>query len=212
MLRGCLLRTTVGLLAIVWGAGVGCDYSKYERGLPIPDRALRHAQSFDPADASIAPPTTKPAVTPLPTTRSAEDLIPPPLAEVRLTLEECRQLALANNLDLKVELFNPSIAREAINQERARFEAVFTATTNYTVTDQAVATQLTGSQAKDWSSQVGVRVPFRTGGAVQLALPIDRFETNNQFSTLNPAYVSDFQASLSLPLLRGFGPQVQSQG
>jgi outer membrane protein TolC len=211
MLRGCLLWTTIGI-AVVWGACVGCDYSKYERGLPISDRALRQTQTFDLADASIAPPTTKPAVTTLPTTRSAEELIPPPLAEVRLTIEECRQLALANNLDLRVELFNPSIAREAINQERARFESVFTASSNYTVTDQAVATQLTGSQAKDWSSQVGVRVPLRTGGTVQLALPIDRFETNNQFSTLNPAYASDFQASLSLPLLRGFGPQVQSQG
>src|SRR3954451_4563662 len=105
MLRGCLLWTTICVVAVVWGAGVGCDYSKYERGFPIADRAVREAQTFDLADASIAPPTTKPAITTRPTTRSAEELIPPPLAEVRLTLEECRRLALANNLDLKVELF-----------------------------------------------------------------------------------------------------------
>ena len=123
MLRGCLLWTTICCIAVLWSAGVGCDYSKYERGFPLPDRAFRQADRFDLADASIAPPTTKPAVTTLPTTRSAEELVPPPLAEVRLTLEECRQLALANNLDLKVELFNPSIAREAINQERARIRS-----------------------------------------------------------------------------------------
>lgn len=36
-------------------------------------------------------------------------------------------------------------------------------------------------------------------------LPLDRFETNNQFSTLNPAYTSDAVAILTQPLLRGFG-------
>jgi outer membrane protein TolC len=210
MLRWCLLwslsLTTLAALSL------GCDYSRYERGLPIPDRALREAATFDPADASRTPPTTRPGVTPLPTTRTADELLPKPPAEVRLTLEECRQLALANNLDLRVELFNPSIARESINQERARFESVFTASSVYSLTDQATASELEGSQSKSWSSQVGVRVPLRTGGNVQLALPVNRFETNNQFSTLNPAYTSDFAASLSLPLLRGFGPAVQSQG
>lgn len=210
MLRWCLLWSLC--LAAVFAASLGCDYSKYERGLPLSDRALREAAPFEPADASRTPPTTRPAITTIPTTRRADEILPPPPAEVRLTIEECRRLALANNLDLRVELYNPSIARETINQERARFESVFTASSTYATTDQATASQLNSSQSKDWSSQIGVRVPLRTGGQVQLGLPIDRFETNNQFSTLNPAYVSDFAASLSIPLLRGFGPQVQSQG
>jgi outer membrane protein len=191
---------------------LGCDYSRYERGLPLPDRALREASTFDPAHASRTPPTTRPGVTALPTTRRADELLPPPPAEVRLTLEECRHLALANNLDLRVELFNPSIARESISRERAQFESVFTASSAYSVTAQATASQLNSSQSKDWSTRIGAIIPIRTGGRVQFELPIDRFETNNQFSTLNPAYSSDFAASLSLPLLRGFGPQVQSQG
>jgi outer membrane protein len=212
MLRWCLLRTTLPLAA-AWAACVGCDYSKYERGYPVSDRALRETQPLDLAAASTAPPATKPAAAAtLPTSRRAEELIPPPPAEVRLTIEECRCLALANNLDLKVELFNPTIARESISQERARFESVFTATSIYSVTDQATASELEGSQSKTWASQVGVNIPLRTGGRLQFALPVNRFETNNQFSTLNPAYTSDFAASITHPLLRGFGPEVQSQG
>ena len=38
-----------------------------------------------------------------------------------------------------------------------------------------------------------------------MTLPVDRFETNNSFSTLNPAYTSNLQASLSIPLLRTAG-------
>src|SRR5206468_1409281 len=103
-------------------------------------------------------------------------------------------------------------AREAINAERALFESVFTASTTFGTTDQATASELTSSQSKDWSSRIGVNVPLRTGGNVRVELPIDRFETNNQFSTLNPAYASDLAASISTPLLRGFGPYVNSHG
>lgn len=190
----------------------GCDYSKYERGLPISDRALRDVGSFDLAAASTTRPTTQPSASTLPSTRPAVELAPPPLAEIRLTIQECRQLALANNLDLKVELFNPTLAKEAINQERARFESLFTASTHYTTTDQATATRLENAQAKALTTDLGLTVPLRSGGAIQLDLPVNRFETNNAFSTLNPAYSSDLAASISLPLLRGAGVAVNSHG
>src|SRR6185503_9309640 len=103
----------------------------YERGFPISDRALREAETLNLADASTTRPTTKPVITTVPSTRRAEELLPPPPADVKLTIEECRQLALANNLDLKVELFNPTIAKEAISEERARFEAVFDVSTRF---------------------------------------------------------------------------------
>jgi outer membrane protein len=199
------------LLAVIMGA-LSCDYSRYERGFPISDRALREAQPLDLAAVSTSQPTTKPVVTTTPSTKPAEELLPPPPADVKLSIEECRRLALANNLDLKVELFNPTIAKEAISEERARFESVFNASANYAITDQATATRLENAQAKSLNTSVGVAVPLRTGGTVQLTLPVNRSETNNQFSTLNPAYGSDFVASLSQPLLRNAGIDVNSHG
>jgi outer membrane protein TolC len=200
------------ILALVVLAIGACDYSRWEKAYPVPDQALRDVAPLDLADASTTAPTTKPVIATVPSTRRADELLRPPPEEVKLSIEECRQLALANNLDLKVELFNPTIARESINAERAVFESVFTASTNFSTSDQATASQLTSSQAKDWSTRVGVRVPLRSGGNVTVELPIDRFETNNQFSTLNPAYSSDLAASISTPLLRGFGPYVNSHG
>jgi outer membrane protein len=190
----------------------GCDYSRWERGYPVSESVLRDVGTLDLAQVSKTPPTSQPSTQPLPTTRPVETLLPPPPVEVKLSIEECRQLALANNLDLKVELFNPTIAREAISQERARFESLFTASARYNITDQATASSLDSAQSKGLSTNVGVTVPLRTGGTVQVGLPINRFETNNSFSTLNPAYSSDLDASISQPLLRGAGLAVNSHG
>src|SRR5687767_8576859 len=106
------LTLTFALLAFS-----ACDYSRYERGYPIDDAALRQVAPLDLADASTTAPSTKPVVTTTPSPRRSDEILPAPPSEVKLTIEECRRLALSNNLDLKVELFNPTIARESINEE-----------------------------------------------------------------------------------------------
>jgi outer membrane protein TolC len=44
-----------------------------------------------------------------------------------------------------------------------------------------------------------------TGGNITVSAPINRFATNNTFSTLNPAWTSDLEISFSHNLLRGAG-------
>lgn len=186
-----------------------CDYSEYERGLPISESALRDVAPMDLSRYSTTAPTTRPGPSPVPT-QPADQLLPKAPSEVKLTIGECRQLALANNLDLRVEMFNPAIAQLTITQERARFESLFTASLNYGVNDTPTSTALTGSSTEGLNTEVGVVVPLRTGGQIKFGLPVSRFETDNQFSTLNPAYTSDFAASISHPLLRGAGLAVNS--
>jgi outer membrane protein TolC len=146
--------------------------------------------------------TTRPAT--LPTSLPVRE-------SVDLTIEQVRRDALENNLDLKVQLFDPTLAREALNAERAKFEAVFTTDLNYARTDSATASQLNNSQSEFWSLNPAVEIPLRTGGTIRLDAPQRRSEVENQFSTLNPAYTSDVDASISIPLLRGFGPDANAQ-
>jgi outer membrane protein TolC len=128
-----------------------------------------------------------------------------------MSIERARELAMENNLDLKVELLNPTIAKESVNEEEARFEALFTTDSRFSVTDTPTATELEGSQVKDFSISPGLTIPLRTGGSIQLQVPMDRFETNNQFATLNPSYTSDVQATFTQPLLRGAGAYYNEQ-
>ena len=128
-----------------------------------------------------------------------------PPEEIALTLEQCRALTLGNNLDLKVQLINPSVAAERVNQERAKFEAAFFSNASYGRTDTPTSTTLTGSKVDVSSMDLGVRMPLRTGGTLTFDMFDNRVKTNNIFSTLNPAYDSDLSISLSQPLLRNAG-------
>ncbi len=128
-----------------------------------------------------------------------------PAEEVTLTLEQCRALTLGNNLELKVQLINPAIAAERVSQERAKFESAFFSNASYSRTDTPTSTTLAGSRVDASNVDLGVRMPLRTGGTLTFDMFDNRVKTNNIFSTLNPAYESDFSLSLSQPLLRNAG-------
>jgi len=127
------------------------------------------------------------------------------LERVDLDLERCRASALQNNLDIKVALIDPTIAAERVNQEEARFESAFTLRGDWVNIDAPTATSLVGSQSENRRIVPGLTIPMRTGGTVTVDLPISKSEDNNSFSTLNPAYTSDLQFSISHPLLRNAG-------
>lgn len=127
------------------------------------------------------------------------------LEKVELELETCRASALTNNLELKVALIDPTIAAERVGEEEARFESVFTLRAGWSKTDSPTASTLASAQANQQFVTPGVRIPMRTGGTVTVDLPVSRSANNNAFSTLNPAYTSDLQFSISHPLLRGAG-------
>src|SRR5947208_12594355 len=65
--------------------------------LVIPRSQLREIKTTDLQAVTIAPPTTQEAAA-LPTTRPATR----PVAQIEVTIEQVRRLALQNNLDLRV--------------------------------------------------------------------------------------------------------------
>jgi outer membrane protein len=136
-----------------------------------------------------------------------------PPKEVELTLEECRALTLENNLDLKVQLINPSIAAEKVSQQEAQFEAAFYSNITYSKTDTPVASfldEISGSQVDYTNTNLGVQVPLRTGGTVNFDLVDSRAKTGSIYSIFDPYYSSDMSVSISQPLLRGAGKRANT--
>jgi len=127
------------------------------------------------------------------------------LAELELTIEEARAATLANNLDLKVALVDPAIESQSVSEAEAAFNSAFTLRGLWVQTDSPTSSSLNDARAEQQSLTPGVRIPLLSGGTASVTLPMRRSETNNSFSTLNPAYTSDLQFSLSQPLLRGAG-------
>jgi len=145
-----------------------------------------------------------------------ETIIPeanmPPPEKLELTLEQCRAMALENNLDLKIQLINPAIAAERVSLEEARFEAAFNARVSHTKTDNPDSStiDLSGFQGESTNTDLGVSVPLRTGGTVSFDVVDYRSKTNSPYSIFNPSYSSDFSASISQPLLRNAGNKVNT--
>ncbi len=202
-------RTALWIALGLACAFIGCSaLDDARRGYPIASGPLGEVGVVDLRDLSTTLPST------LPSTRAATVPttlpIPAPPAEITLTIEQCRQWALANNLELRVELFNPTLSKQAISEEEARYEAVFTGRAGYSIIDSPVFSRINSAQSKGLTTDAGIKIPLRTGGSIGVDLGLSKFESDNEFTTLNPAYSSTANASLSLPLLRGAGIAVNA--
>lgn len=179
---------------------VGCDESisdsKYYE-MKVPREKLARIEKLD-----------------LPESKSEPNLVPDvnqvELEEIELTLEDCRASAMKNNLGLKVQLINPAIAAERVNEQEAKFEAVFYSRLSHAKYDSPVSSTLSGSSVDSSSMNFGIQMPLRTGGSVTFDLAENRLKTDNVFSTLNPAYTTNFSISISQPLLQGAGKRANT--
>jgi len=145
-----------------------------------------------------------------------------PPATMELSLEQCRALALENNLQLKASLISPTIAAAQLSQEEAKFESAFFANANLSKTDlpfggsaevgdtgvrvPIVAT----SQTENVRLDTGVQVPLRTGGTVTFDLGDSRTNDLNVDGPFDPSYENSLSMSVSHPLLRNAGQWVNT--
>lgn len=148
------------------------------------------------------------------------------LSERPVTLAEVRRWAIENNLQLKVDLLDPTVARQAVSEEQARFEATFTTDVRFGTTDTPFfATNPDGDRfirasGTDFVTVIpGFQIPLVTGGTIGLSLPVNRLE--NSIGRIDPAtglpqssleWSSDFTLTFSQPLLRRAGTEATLAG
>lgn len=124
---------------------------------------------------------------------------------IEISLDDARASALEHNLDVRTARYDPAIDAETLRAERAKFESTFTTRALWSESDSPTASELASAQAQNIQLEPGVRIPLRTGGTASVSLPMSRSRNNNAFSTLNPAYATDVELSISHNLLRDAG-------
>lgn len=195
---GLAATLAVGLLMLICP---GCQDELGTGGtgeLVTPRRELQQIQSLD-LNRSIA--ATQPAT--LPTTM-------PVGPEVTLSIEECRRLALQNNLDLRVTLFTPTIARQSLTEAEAQFEAVFFTNLTASSARGLAAPGVEGPRIDQVLPDVGLQIPLRTGGSIRLDLPSQ--VVHEQSPGIRNVWSPDPSFSITQPLLQGAGLYVNTQG
>jgi len=144
----------------------------------------------------------------MPPEEDAQKETPPetePPAQRELTLDECRAMALQNNLDMKVQRYVTPQAEETLKQAEAVFEPLAFSQMSFVKTDTPTSLTLDSSNQQYFYNNAGVNIPLRTGGELSVSHPFSWTETDNIFSTLPESYTTDLAFSASQPLLRGAG-------
>ncbi len=162
-----------------------------------PTTSTRDVDGFDPTKRSDVPPQSlEDAVQ----EAKAKGFAPPTYPErTKVSVEQVRTNALANNLDLQVAKFDPSIGVTAIDKELAKFEAVLNA--QYVKNTTGFLTQLEEGIATDSSNaSLGVSVPLATGGSISAGTLFNQTDIPGA-----DPYEAGMQVSISQPLLRGGG-------
>ncbi len=128
---------------------------------------------------------------------------------IRLSLQECIQKTLKNNLGLAAEILSPRIAEADLAQANEKFIPTLNfsysrqdnMTASYSFLDAAGAAVST--LQNDYTSQLTETLP--TGGSLSMSLNGGKSDTTRQFQTINPRFSSTLRFNFSQPLLKDFG-------
>ena len=131
-----------------------------------------------------------------------------------LSLEEAVTRALEQNFSLQIQRYAADNAAAAVELADADFDPSFTLSATSSTTQQGQPSSTldgvsaTGPRSETTVVRAGARQDIVTGATVQVGANLNRRKTNSNFSLLNPAYNSDMSLSVSQPLLRGFGSEI----
>jgi outer membrane protein TolC len=128
--------------------------------------------------------------------------------EIPLSLPECLEIAMRNNLNVAVEVLNPELSNLSVSQAQEKFMPQFSFGfgNQHTDTPSYSWLEATGSVTSsylDYQAQILQEIP--TGGRFDISLYSYKSDTTAKFQTINPRYGSRLAFNFTQPLLKNFG-------
>jgi outer membrane protein len=118
---------------------------------------------------------------------------------IYLKLNEAIGLALARNLDLKVELYNPAMAESDIQRALGIYDPLLNAALNYNRTVSPNTFTFVPFKIDQFTATAGVSQLLPTGGTVGLTADTGWVSNSSSY------WSNDYNLTVSQPLLRNFG-------
>ncbi len=127
---------------------------------------------------------------------------------LKLDLAGAHQLALARNLSLHVGRYDLAIADANVRGSGGIFDPMLQAYLNLDSTKSPTSTILDGAnvaESENGRFGIGINQLLPSGAEVGLEWSSRRGKTNSTFFFLNPQWNANLRATLTQPLLNGFG-------
>jgi outer membrane protein TolC len=143
-----------------------------------------------------------------------EQMPSPPKARdgaLSLDLQEAYRLALTRNLNLQVRRFDVASSQASILESVGIFDPSFQLSVSGDDSETPTATTLEGAEVqtqRNTSFNLSLGQTLPTGTTWSTSGTMSRRETNSEFFFLNPSWNGTLRASITQPLLRGFGTVV----
>lgn len=221
-----------GMIALV--AFAGCRTAADREADKTSDAVLQRMEAgLDPATAAepaaetpkaADPPAEAPKAVPAaPAVKPSADPLPPPApapkpapkGDVRLTLLDAIRYALANNHDIQIAGYEPSLLRADVTKAWGVFDPTVFMTNQNSRVDRPTQTTIDTGSSKitdlvehHWQNQYGIREKMLSGGTVSLYQEQDYLKSNSLLVLPDPQYTTNFNAELKQPLLKGAGDLV----
>jgi len=128
--------------------------------------------------------------------------------ELHLTIDECVDLALANNLELAIQRLYPFISDTGIALELGTYDLNIFADGSYLRGKEPTSSFLSGAdilEQETFQAGVGLQKLVSTGALLELRFTALRLWTNSAFFPLNPNIATSINFTIAQPLLRGGG-------
>lgn len=137
---------------------------------------------------------------------SAAQAPAPEAARLELSLDDALRLALENNLDLEIEAAGLDALRERAYGSWGAFDPLYEVTARVTDRRQQAPSSLSGADVLKENTQSvtgDLKLPFTTGGTLDLGFSSENSKTNNQFSLADTATNDALRVSYTQPFWRG---------
>jgi len=138
--------------------------------------------------------------------------VEPPAQVMVLSLKESILLGLKNNLDIAIEGFNPKIRDADVTVAKAVFDPAAFAEIFFSKSKLQNRSALSTNPVtdnEDIFGAGGIRQFLPTGANYEVRYGTNRNNTDTSFlQVLNPAYLNDLALTLTQPLLKNFGVDV----
>lgn len=133
---------------------------------------------------------------------------------IALSIQDAIEMAMENNIDIKIESYSKEIAEIDVIKSIAEFDtqlsAELLASRRLRPEASAFASPEVGRDERQ-KLNIGIGSKTFTGTAYSLDLSNIRTKTNSTFAGLNPEYSSNLSLSITQPLLKGFGIDINKR-